>query len=389
MKNFGLLGFSCLLMASAAVAADFDTTASYAYLVDYDTGAVLLDKGGDELMAPASMSKLMTAYIVFDKLQKGQLSLTDEFEVSENAWRKGGEKSGSSTMFLKPHSKVKLDDLLKGIIVQSGNDACITVAENIAGSEENFAAEMTIKARELGLPKSTFKNATGWPDKEHLMTPKELAQLTKLIIQNFPEYYPYYSIKSFKYNGINQENRNPLLYSMPDQADGVKTGHTSKSGHGLVGSAKSKDGKRRLILVVNGLKTMKDRGMEAKRIMEWGFREFDNYSLFAPGQTVEQIPVWMGTQKTVPVTLKDPALVTLNRLDKLNAKVTVTADGPVKAPVHQGDKVAELNILLKDGTKYSFPLIAQENIGKIGYFGKMGLALKSLFYGTEGETDAQ
>ncbi len=389
MKNFGLLGFSCLLMASAAVAADFDTTASYAYLVDYDTGTVLLDKGGDELMAPASMSKLMTAYIVFDKLQKGQLSLTDEFEVSENAWRKGGEKSGSSTMFLKPHSKVKLDDLLKGIIVQSGNDACITVAENIAGSEENFAAEMTIKARELGLPKSTFKNATGWPDKEHLMTPKELAQLTKLIIQNFPEYYPYYSIKSFKYNGINQENRNPLLYSMPDQADGVKTGHTSKSGHGLVGSAKSKDGKRRLILVVNGLKTMKDRGMEAKRIMEWGFREFDNYSLFAPGQTVERIPVWMGTQKTVPVTLKDPALVTLNRLDKLNAKVTVTADGPVKAPVHQGDKVAELNILLKDGTKYSFPLIAQENIGKIGYFGKMGLALKSLFYGTEGETDAQ
>lgn len=389
MKNFRLLGFSCLLMASAAVAADFDTTASYAYLVDYDTGAVLLDKGGDELMAPASMSKLMTAYIVFDKLQKGQLSLTDEFEVSENAWRKGGEKSGSSTMFLKPHSKVKLDDLLKGIIVQSGNDACITVAENIAGSEENFAAEMTIKARELGLPKSTFKNATGWPDKEHLMTPKELAQLTKLIIQNFPEYYPYYSIKSFKYNGINQENRNPLLYSMPDQADGVKTGHTGKSGHGLVGSAKSKDGKRRLILVVNGLKTMKDRGMEAKRIMEWGFREFDNYSLFAPGQTVERIPVWMGTQKTVPVTLKDPALVTLNRLDKLNAKVTVTADGPVKAPVHQGDKVAELNILLKDGTKYSFPLIAQENIGKIGYFGKMGLALKSLFYGTEGETDAQ
>lgn len=389
MKNFRLLGFSCLLMASAAVAADFDTTASYAYLVDYDTGAVLLDKGGDELMAPASMSKLMTAYIVFDKLQKGQLSLTDEFEVSENAWRKGGEKSGSSTMFLKPHSKVKLDDLLKGIIVQSGNDACITVAENIAGSEENFAAEMTIKARELGLPKSTFKNATGWPDKEHLMTPKELAQLTKLIIQNFPEYYPYYSIKSFKYNGINQENRNPLLYSMPDQADGVKTGHTGKSGHGLVGSAKSKDGKRRLILVVNGLKTMKDRGMEAKRIMEWGFREFDNYSLFAPGQTVERIPVWMGTQKTVPVTLKDPALVTLNRLDKLNAKVIVTADGPVKAPVHQGDKVAELNILLKDGTKYSFPLIAQENIGKIGYFGKMGLALKSLFYGTEGETDAQ
>ncbi len=389
MKKFGLLSLSFLLLASTAYSAEFDTSASYAYLVDYDTGSVLLDKGGDELMAPASMSKLMTAYIVFEKLKEGQLSLDDEFEVSENAWRKGGEKSGSSTMFLKPHSKVKLDDLLKGIIVQSGNDACITVAENISGSEENFAAEMTIKARELGLPKSTFKNSTGWPNKEHLMTPKELAQLTKLIIQNFPEYYPYYSIKSFKYNGINQENRNPLLYSMPDQADGVKTGHTGKSGHGLVGSAKSKDGKRRLILVVNGLKTMKDRGMEAKRIMEWGFREFDNYSLFSPGETIENIPVWMGAQKTVPVTLKNPALVTLNRLDKLNAKVTVTADGPVKAPVNKGDKVAELNIVLKDGTKYSFPLIAQENVEKIGFFGKMGLVLKSLFYGTDGASNAQ
>lgn len=389
MKKFGLLSLSFLLLASTAYSAEFDTSASYAYLVDYDTGSVLLDKGGDELMAPASMSKLMTAYIVFEKLKEGQLSLDDEFEVSENAWRKGGEKSGSSTMFLKPHSKVKLDDLLKGIIVQSGNDACITVAENISGSEENFAAEMTIKARELGLPKSTFKNSTGWPNKEHLMTPKELAQLTKLIIQNFPEYYPYYSIKSFKYNGINQENRNPLLYSMPDQADGVKTGHTGKSGHGLVGSAKSKDGKRRLILVVNGLKTMKDRGMEAKRIMEWGFREFDNYSLFSPGETIENMPVWMGAQKTVPVTLKNPALVTLNRLDKLNAKVTVTADGPVKAPVNKGDQVAELNIVLKDGTKYSFPLIAQENVEKIGFFGKMGLALKSLFYGADGVSNAQ
>lgn len=375
------LGFSFL--ATSVCAAAFDTTASHAYLVDYDTGTVLFNKGGDELMAPASMSKLMTAYVVFDKLQKGELSLDDTFEVSENAWKKGGEKSGSSTMFLKPHSKVKVGDLLKGIIIQSGNDACITVAENIAGSEENFAAEMTIKAREIGLPKSTFKNATGWPNKEHLMTAKELADLTKKIIQQFPEYYPLYSEKSFKYNGILQENRNPLLYSMPDQADGVKTGHTQASGHGLVGSAKSKDGKRRLILVVNGLKTMKDRGMEAKRLMEWGFREFDNYTLFSVGQKVEEIPVWLGEKETVSVVLKEPALVTLNRLDKIKAKVTVNYPGPVPAPVKQGEKVADLTVTLPDNTQYQFPLVAGETVDRVGYFGKMKAALKHLFYGKE------
>ena len=266
----------------------FDTMASYAYLIDYDTGAVLMDKNADELMAPASMSKLMTAYILFEKIQKGQISLDDEFEVSVNAWKKGGEKSGSSTMFLKPNSKVKVHDLIRGIIIQSANDACITVAENIAGSEENFAAEMTLRAREIGLEKSTFANSTGWPDKNQMMTPKELALLSQKLITQFPEFYKIYSEKSFKYNGIKQENRNPLLYSMPDQADGLKTGHTTKSGYGLVGSAKSKDGNRRLILVVNGLKSMKERGSEAKKIMEWGLRNFDNYTLFENGKIVEE-----------------------------------------------------------------------------------------------------
>ena len=359
----------------------FDTVASYAYLIDYDTGAVLMDKNADELMAPASMSKLMTAYILFEKIQKGQISLDDEFEVSVNAWKKGGEKSGSSTMFLKPNSKVKVRDLIRGIIIQSANDACITVAENIAGSEENFAAEMTLRAREIGLEKSTFANSTGWPDKNQMMTPKELALLSQKLITQFPEFYKIYSEKSFKYNGIKQENRNPLLYSMPDQADGLKTGHTTKSGYGLVGSAKSKDGNRRLILVVNGLKSMKERGSEAKKIMEWGLRNFDNYTLFENGKIVTEVPVWLGQKKTVPVRLKNDVKVTMYRLDKARAKITVSYEKPATAPVKVGTQVATLNITLPSGMRYVYPLVAAQDVGKVGFFGKMKAAVASVIYG--------
>ncbi len=361
----------CTAASGALAQSTFTTSASHAYLMDYDTGAVLLDKKGDELMAPASMSKLMTAYVVFDKLKQGQLSLDDTFTVSENAWRKGGSKSGSSTMFLDPNSTVKVGDLLKGVIIQSGNDACITLAENLAGSEDNFAAEMTIKAREIGLEKSTFKNATGWPNKEHLMTSKELAELARKIIREFPEYYPLYSEKSFKYNGINQENRNPLLYSMPDQADGMKTGHTEKSGYGLVGSAKSTDGSRRLILVVNGLKTMKERGQEAKKILDWGFREFDNYTFYTKDSVVEQIPVWMGAVETVPGVVDENVVVTMKRLDYLKKKVTLIYEAPVKAPIDKGQRLGTLRISLPDGENYDFPVVAGESVGKVGYFGKL------------------
>ena len=361
----------CTAASGALAQSTFTTSASHAYLMDFDTGAVLLDKKGDELMAPASMSKLMTAYVVFDKLKQGQLSLEDKFTVSENAWRKGGSKSGSSTMFLDPNSSVKVGDLLKGVIIQSGNDACITLAENLAGSEDNFAAEMTIKAREIGLEKSTFKNATGWPNKEHLMTAHELAMLARKIIREFPEYYPLYAEKSFKYNGINQENRNPLLYSMPEQADGMKTGHTEKSGYGLVGSAKSLDGNRRLILVINGLKTMKERGQEAKKILDWGFREFDNYTFYTKGSVVEQIPVWMGEVETVPGIVDENIIVTMKRLDYLKKKVTLIYDAPVKAPIDKGQRLGTLRISLPSGENYDFPVVAGESVGKVGYFGKL------------------
>ncbi len=361
----------CTAASGALAQSTFTTSASHAYLMDFDTGAVLLDKKGDELMAPASMSKLMTAYVVFDKLKQGQLSLEDEFTVSENAWRKGGSKSGSSTMFLDPNSSVKVGDLLKGVIIQSGNDACITLAENLAGSEDNFAAEMTIKAREIGLEKSTFKNATGWPNKEHLMTAHELAMLARKIIREFPEYYPLYAEKSFKYNGINQENRNPLLYSMPEQADGMKTGHTEKSGYGLVGSAKSMDGDRRLILVINGLKTMKERGQEAKKILDWGFREFDNYTFYTKGSVVEQIPVWMGEVETVPGIVDENIIVTMKRLDYLKKKVTLIYDAPIKAPIDKGQRLGTLRISLPSGENYDFPVVAGKSVGKVGYFGKL------------------
>ena len=375
MKKIFLSSVLSFLMLSSAHSADFMTNASHAYLIDFETGAVLLDKRGDELMAPASMSKLMTAYMIFERLKHGQLSLEDTFEVSENAWRKGGEKSGSSTMFLKPNSKVTVGDLIQGIVVQSGNDACITAAENLSGSEENFAAEMTIKAREIGLEKSIFANATGWPNPNQKMTAKELAKLAQILIREFPEYYPIYSQKSFKYNGIKQDNRNPLLYDMPDRADGLKTGHTQESGYSLVGSAVNQDKTRRQILVVNGLKTMADRRTEAKRLMDWGFREFDNYRI-SSGKTLASIPVFMGSKDEVPVSLEKNLVVTLKRLDKLKAKLQVESLLP-KAPIAKGQKVAVLKVILENGQTYSYPLIADENVDSIGYFGKFKQAVKS------------
>ena len=249
MKKSLLLGIGILVFAWQAKA--IETKAKYALLMDAKTGYIMFDKRSDEPMHPASMSKLMTSYLVEEALKSGQYTEDTEFTVSENAWRKGGAKTGGSTMFLKIGQKVKLIDLLKGINIQSGNDACIVVAEGMAGTEEAFASKMTQKAKKLGLTKSTFANATGIPDPNHLMSARDLALLSQHIINDFPEYYPIYSQKEFTYNGIKQGNRNPLLYSLQG-ADGLKTGHTQQSGYGLTATVKSPDG-RRLILVVNGL----------------------------------------------------------------------------------------------------------------------------------------
>lgn len=372
-----LLTTVCLSLLSGAVSA-LDTKAKYAILLDADTKYVMLDKRAEEPMPPASMSKLMTAYMVFDALKSGKLTLEDEFTVSDNAWIKGGTKSGSSTMFLKPRTTVKVKDLLRGVIVQSGNDACIVIAENMAGSEEAFADLMTQKAKKIGLKHSSFKNATGLPQKGHEMSAEDLAHLAQLIINEFPEYYSIYSEKTFKYNGIKQGNRNPLLYSMPG-ADGLKTGHTEASGFGLTGSVKTPDG-RRLIMVINGLKSMNDRATESQKIMGWGVAGFENVKPFDAGVTIEKIPVWLGREKTVNAVLEKPALITVpkGRGSEITAKIDY--DTPVTAPITKGQKLGTLTLTTHENKVYTYDLVAGEAVEKVGIIGKI-IAVFSMWLG--------
>ena len=314
---FSSLAFFCAVPVNAAV---MGTEAKYAVVMDYETGTILLDKEGAMPVPPASMSKLMTIYSLMEKMKHGVLSPDDEFTVSEKAWRKGGVKTGSSTMFLKVGEKVKVKDLLKGIIIQSGNDACIVVAENISGSERQFAELMNAKAAELGLTNSHFENSTGWPSEGHKMSTKDIAILSARIIKDFPEYYSIFAQTDFTHNGIKQGNRNPLLYSMAGMADGLKTGHTEGSGFALAASAKDDNG-HRIILVLNGLKSMKARREESTRLMTWAMREFENTSLFAKDETVIEVPVFMGSSKTVKAVPTEDIIITNSKTGKRNLKV--------------------------------------------------------------------
>ncbi len=354
----------------------FDSIAKNALLMDAGTGYVMLNKKADVPMPPASMSKLMTAYMIFDALKDGKMTLDTEFVVSENAWRKGGAKSGSSTMFLKPNQKVKVRDLIRGIIIQSGNDACIVAAENMAGSEEIFADMMTKKAKAMGLKTASFKNATGLPQKGHEISAEDLAKLAQAIIRDFPEHYPIYSEKEFKYNGIKQGNRNPLLYSI-DGADGLKTGHTTASGFGLTGSVKTPDG-RRLILVINGLKSMKDRASESQRLVNWGTAAFENVDLFNRGDEVVRVPVWLGTQTDVPVTIDKEVTVTIQPAVG-EVKGVAHYNEPVVAPIEKGQKLGTLIVTGPDNQTKTVDLVAAESVAKVGYFGKLKAVVTSWF----------
>ena len=363
-----------VLLAPLSVGAqEIETPAKQAYILDAQTGTVLLDKDPVSLMPPAPMSKLMTAYMIFQRLKDGRLTLEDEFLVSEKAWRKGGSK-----MFVEVGSRVSVEDLLRGIIVQSGNDACIVVAEGIAGSEEAFAEVMTETARKIGLEKSVFRNATGWPDEDHVMTARELAVLAERIIADFPEYYHYYAETSFTYNEIRQGNRNPLLYTMPG-ADGLKTGHTEASGYGLTASAK-RDG-RRIILVVNGLPSMNARSQESGRLMDWAFREFEALSLFKAGETVEQAEIWMGDTHTVPLVSAEDIVITVPKAARRSMVVSAVYDGPVAAPVKQGDRIATLRVALPNGATMDYPLQAGADVEELGLFGRMLAAAQHLAFG--------
>lgn len=371
MKKIFLLSFMCCLAAFKAQA--FETSARNAILVDFDTGAYLYTKNHEDQMPPASMSKLMTVYLIFDKLKSGLLSLDDEFTVSENAWRKGGAASGGSTMFLKIGESVRVDDLLKGIIVQSGNDACIVAAENIAGSEEDFAALMNETAQKLGLKNSVFANSTGLPDENQLMSAEDLALLARALIKNFGEYYHIFKQKEFTHNGIKQGNRNPLLYSMSG-ADGLKTGHTEEAGFCLTGSAVR--GGRRLIEVVAGLKSNKERSEESERLMSYGFREFKNVKIFEKGQVVGKVKVWYGKDKTVDMVVSNDVFQTVKKNELKNYTFKLVYDEPIKAPVKKGDVVGKVEMKTPAGTVETVLLVAERDVAKKGLFERLTANIK-------------
>lgn len=371
---------SGMLLSFANPASAIESKAKNLILMDYDTGQYLYSKDAQKMIPPASMSKLMTIYMIFEKLKDGSLSLDDTFTVSENAWRKGGAASGSSTMFLNIGEKVRVGDLIQGIIIQSGNDACIVAAENIAGSEEDFAKTMNEKAKKLGMHNSSFANATGWPHPDQRMSVEDLAKLARIIIKQFPDYYYLFSERNFTHNKIKQGNRNPLLYSMPE-ADGLKTGHTEEAGFCLTGSAKRGD--RRLIGVMSGLSSNKERSEEAEKIMNWGFREFENYKVLKQGQKVAEIPVWFGNEKNVDLLVNQDVLRTIKKSKASKVKLTAVYDKPVKAPVKQGDKLGFVRVEVPGSETMEVPLIANKDINKLGWFGKITENIKYLLFGAE------
>lgn len=365
-----------IMAMSMTSAHALETNAREAFIMDFDTGTVLLDKEGDTLTEPASMTKMMTVHMLFKHIKDGSVSMDDTFHVSEKAWRKGGSK-----MFVEVNSDVSVSDLLHGIIVQSGNDAAIVVAEGLAGTEDAFATEMTEEARNIGMTKSVFKNATGWPAEGHLVTVHDLATLARDTIRDFPELYKLYSVKEFTYNGIRQPNRNPLLGTSAG-VDGLKTGHTETAGYGLTASAE-RDG-RRLILVVNGLGSVRERRTESQKLLDWGFREFDNYDLFAKDETVGSANVWLGAETKVDLVSDKDVLLTLPRSARNDMKVSVVYEGPIPAPITKGAQVASLKVEMADQETREFPLYAAHDVGRLGFIGRIGAAIKYLLWGANG-----
>jgi D-alanyl-D-alanine carboxypeptidase (penicillin-binding protein 5/6) len=350
-----------------------NTAALWAYIQDFDTGATLLERQADDEMPPSSMTKLMTLYLVYDQLKQGRMKLEDELPVTEKAWRMQGSK-----MFVQIGGTVKVEDLIRGVVVQSGNDAAIVLAEAIGGSEEGFAEKMNAKAKELGLTHSFFKNCTGWPDPEQHMSPRDIATLAGAIIRNFPDYYHYDAEKSFKYNGIEQGNRNPMVQK--GSADGLKTGHTDAGGYGLVASSKRNG--RRVILVLNGMTSMHERAEESERLMDWAFMNFEDVTLFSAGDVIEQVPVWLGTERTVPLVAGRDVIVTMPRNWRQKASVKVAFDSPLNAPVTKGDTLGKLTVTGDGVPHLDIPLIAADDVPRLGLPGRAMAVLSKYVTGT-------
>lgn len=336
------------------------TSAPQAILVEADSGSILYERDADKLIYPASLAKLMTAEYVFNEVKQGRLKLDDEFIISEDAWRRGGAPSRTSSMFAPIHSKVRVEDLLRGVIIQSGNDASIALAEGIAGNERTFAERMTKRAHEIGLSESTFMNATGLPDPDQKVTVRELAKLARHIIHTYPEFYKIYGEPEFTWNKIRQYNRNPLL-KVNIGADGLKTGYTKESGYGLVGSAVQNG--LRLIVVVAGLETANERANEGRKLLEWGFRSFHSRLLFAEGQAIGEAKVYGGERGRVALIPAKAVRIMLprNANDKIIARIVYT--GPVPAPVKKGQQIGRLKVWRNDAVALEMPLYAGADIG--------------------------
>ncbi len=346
-----------------------DTAAKWAIAVDFTTGMTLLEKAADEEMPPSSMTKLMTIYLVYERLKQGRMKLEDELTVSERAWRMSGSK-----MFVQVGAQVKVEDLIRGVIVQSGNDAAIVFAEAISGSEEQFAELMNTKAKQLGLQHTNFRNATGWPDPEQRMSVRDIAVVARRIIQDFPEYYHYDSEKSYKYNGIEQGNRNPMVQK--GTADGLKTGHTEGGGYGLAASA-IRNG-RRIVMVLNGMASMRERAEEGDRLMDWCFANFEDVTLFSAGDVVERAPVWLGTSPQVPLVAGRDLTLTLPRNWRNTATVKLSYDTPVRAPIMKGDVLGKLTMTGRGVPPLDVNLLAGADVPRLGLPGRAMAALSRL-----------
>ncbi|MGO4643229.1 D-alanyl-D-alanine carboxypeptidase family protein [Mesorhizobium sp. 2RAF45] len=357
----GFLGLALLLLCLVPAQAQlFETKATQAFMIDADTGTVLFSKDADKPIPPASMAKLMTMEVVFNAIKSGRLKLDDTFVVSENAWRKGGAPSGTSTMFAKLKSSIRLEDLIQGVTVQAANDGCIVIAEGMAGSEDSFAAQMTERARQIGLKTSTFVNSTGLPADGQQTTVRELALLALHLWRNYPDFYRYYGLKDFTWNKISQRNRNPLL-AMDIGADGLAVGASEVSGFGIVASVGHNG--TRVIMAMSGLANDKERAEEARKLLDWGARSFEKTEIFAKDEVVGEAQVFGGAKSGVTLKAKGPIdiFLPITNRDKLTARIVYT--GPVAAPVEEGQPVGALRVWIGDTLSQETPLFAAESIG--------------------------
>ena len=352
------------------------TPAKQVVIYDHEINKILFEKNANDIMKPASMAKVMTAYIVFDRLQEGTIKFEDRFLVSEKAWKKGGSRT-----FLELNSQVSVEDLLRGLIVQSGNDAAIALAEGISGSEEDFAREMNQYAKMLDMNSTFFTNSTGWPHPDLKTTANDLIKLTDGIILNFPDLYKLFYEKEYTYNQIRQSNRNPFLVGrhLVNGADGLKTGHTHESGYGLIGSVKRNN--RRISIVVNGLSGKKQRAIESKRLIEIAFRETYLLRLFEEQQTLANANVWLGKENTIELVAEKPLKILINRPMIRKTNVQLIWDDPVQAPINKLQKVGKIIIKIPGQTDIFTNLVSRNNVDELGPFSRLKSAFNFLLFG--------